>query len=98
MATAPARDPWNVEDLLAAVKQLPPADLGEFQRQFAAWSGQNNEPARALSPKGDEAALLAVIRANSGLPATEQRRFNRLRRKRQIETLTGAEETQLQAL
>jgi hypothetical protein len=75
--------------LLAAVKQLPPAELREFQRQFAAWSGQN---------EGDEAALLAVIRENSTLPAAEQRRFNRLRRKGQGGALTGTEEKQLQAL
>jgi hypothetical protein len=84
MATAPARVPWTVDDLLAAVKQLPPEELREFQRQFAAWSRQE--------------ALLAAIRENSTLPATEQRRFNRLRRKQQGGTLTGAEEKQLQAL
>ena len=98
MATAPARVPWTVDDLLAAVKQLPPAELREFQRQFAAWSGQNNEPGRD-SPKGaGEEALLAVIRENSALPAAEQRSFNRLRRKRQAGTLTGSEEQQLQDL
>jgi hypothetical protein len=41
---------------------------------------------------------LAVIRENSALPAAEQRCFNRLRRKRQAETLTGSEEKQLQGL
>jgi hypothetical protein len=89
MATAPARAQWTVDDLLAAVKQLPPAELREFLRRCAAWSGQNGD---------DEEALLAAIRENSALPAAEQRRFNRLRRKRQAGTLTGAEEKQLQAL
>ncbi|HEV3260775.1 MAG TPA: hypothetical protein VG013_28230 [Gemmataceae bacterium] len=98
MATALTRDPWTVDDLLAAVKQLPPADLREFQRQFAAWSAQNGEVEGTSSPKGDEEALLAVIRENSGLLAAEQRRFNQLRRKRQGGTLTEAQEKQLQAL
>jgi hypothetical protein len=87
-----------VDDLLAAVKLLPPPELREFQRRLAAWSGQNNEPDRD-SPKGaDEEALSARIRENSALPAREQRRFNRLRRERQAGTLTGPEEQQLQAL
>jgi hypothetical protein len=78
-----------VDDLLAAVKQLPPAELREFQRQFAAWSGQYDV---------DEGALLVTILANSALRASEQRCFNRLRRKRQAGTLTESEERQLQAL
>ena len=98
MATAGAGAPFTVDDLLAAVKELPPADLREFQRQFAAWCGQNNDFERALSPKGYEEALLAAIRENSVLPGAEQRRFNRLRRKRQAGTLTGSEEQQLQTL
>lgn len=89
MATAPTRGPWTADELLAAVKQLPPAELREFQRQFAAWSGQNGD---------DEGALLAAVRENSTLPAAAQRRFNRLRRKQQGGTLTRAEEKQLQAL
>jgi hypothetical protein len=87
-----------VGDLLAAVKQLPPAELREFQRQFAAWSGQNHDPNGAPTQGEDEQVLLAVIRENSTLPAPEQRSFNRLRRKRQAGTLTGPEEKQLQAL
>jgi hypothetical protein len=98
MATAPARVPWTVDDLLAAVKQLPPEELCEFQRQFTAWSRQNGEPHRTSSPGGDEEALLAAIRENSTLPAADQRRFNRLRRKQQVSTLSGAEKRLLQAL
>jgi hypothetical protein len=98
MATASARVSWTADDLLAAVKQLPPAELREFQRQFTAWSRQHRETDRASSPDGDDEALLAAIRENSTLPAAEQRRFNRLRRKQQGSTLTAAEEKQLQAL
>jgi hypothetical protein len=101
MATAPTCAPWTVDELLAAVKQLPPTHRREFQRQLAAWSGQNNEPSRASrasSPPRDEEALLSAIRENSALPLAEQRCFNRLRRKRQAGTLTEAEEQQLQGL
>jgi hypothetical protein len=98
MAIAPPQVPSSVDDLLAAIKRLPPAELREFQRQFAAWSGQNNKPDGPSSQEPEEEALLAVIRENSALPASEQRRFNRLRRKRQAGTMTGSEEAQLQGL
>ncbi len=98
MATALSRDPRAVDALLAAVKQLPSAELREFQRQFIAWSGQINQPNGDSWPEKDEEALLAAIRENSTLPATEQRDLNRLRRKRQAGQLSGTEETQLQAL
>ncbi len=98
MATAPGRPAWAVNDLLAAVKQLPPAELREFQRQFAAWSGRNSRPDRDSSNEPAEEALLAIIRENSTLPAGDQRRFNRLRRKRQARTLSQSEEQQLQDL
>lgn len=82
----------TVEHLIAALKQLSPAELRKFKRQFTKWQKQNG------SAKNEETALLARIEENSRLPAAEQRRFNRLRRKRQAETLTKAEETELQAL
>jgi hypothetical protein len=98
MATAPARGSWTVDELLAAVKQLRPGELREFQRQFAAWSDLGRAPDGAASPAGGEDALLAAIRENSTLPAADQPRFNRLRRKQQGGTLTKVEEKQLQAL
>jgi hypothetical protein len=82
----------TVEHLIAAVKQLSPTELREFMQQLAVWQQQDNQPAE------EEAALLARIRENSRLPAAEQRRFDRLRRKRQAGTLTAPETTQLQAL
>lgn len=51
-----------------------------------------------MNPTQDEQALLATIRENSALPAAEQRRFDRLRRKRQAGTLTESDEKQLQFL
>jgi hypothetical protein len=82
----------SVEHLLAAIKQLSPDELREFKRQFNEWQEQNGKQA------GSEAELLACIKENSRLPAAEQRRFNRLRRKRQAETLTEAEAAELEAL
>jgi hypothetical protein len=77
---------------MAAVKRLSSTELREFTRQFAEWREQNGKQ------RDEEAMLLTCIRENSSLPAAEQRRFNRLRRRRQAETLTKAEETDLQAL
>jgi len=64
-------------------------------RQVAEWQNQNGAQAEHVQ---DEARLIERIKKNSRLPAAEQRRFNHLRRKRQAETLTSSEETQLQAL
>jgi hypothetical protein len=82
----------TIEQLLAAVKQLSPDELREFAEEFAAWQKQHDQPDEA------EAALLAVVEENSRLPPAEQRRFNRLRRKHQAETLTKPEAAELQAL
>lgn len=95
MATAHAPAKQTVKELLAAVKQLSSSQLRQFEREFAAWREQNGK-GNAAGP--DEAALLTAIRQNSGLPGAKQRRFDRLRRKRQAETLTPSEEKDLQAL
>lgn len=82
----------TVEHLMAAVKQLSPTEWCEFQQQLAAWQAQN-------STRGaTETELVMCINTNSHLPAATQRRFNRLRRKRQAETLTPAEAEKLQTL
>jgi hypothetical protein len=82
----------TVEHLMAVVKQLSPAELHEFMQQLAAWQQYNGQQAE------EEAALLARIKESSSLPTAEQRRFDRLRRKRQAGTLTKPEAAQLQAL
>jgi hypothetical protein len=82
----------TVEHLMAVVKQLSPAELHEFMQQLAAWQQHNGQQAE------EEAALLARIKESSRLPTAEQRRFDRLRRKRQAGTLTKSETAQLQAL
>jgi hypothetical protein len=63
----------TVEHLMAAVKQLSPAELREFKRRFTQWQEQDSKQA------DEEAVLLACIEDNSRLPAAKQRRFNCLR-------------------
>jgi len=82
----------TVEHLMTAVKQLSPTEWREFQQQLAAWQAQNGVQ------EATEADLVTCIHDNSRLPAATQRRFNRLRRKRQAETLTPAEAEELQML
>jgi hypothetical protein len=82
----------TVEHLMAVVKQLSPAELHEFMQQLAAWRQYNGQQVE------EEAALLARIKESSSLPTAEQRRFDRLRRKRQAGTLTKPEAAQLQTL
>jgi hypothetical protein len=82
----------TVEHLMAAIKQLSPAELCEFTQHFAAWQEKN-------STQGDEeAALLATIEENSRLPAVDQRRYERLRRKCERRTLTEPELAEYQRL
>src|SRR5436305_1563440 len=82
----------TVEHLMAAIKQLSPAEWQEFQQQFTEWQEQNG------TREETEAALLARIQENSRLPVAEQRQFDHLRRKHQAEGLTASEEAELQAL
>ena len=82
----------TVEDLIAAIKQLSPAEWREFQHKLSEWQALNG------TQNETETALLDRIQENSRLPDAEQRRFNQLRRKRQAEGLTAAEESELQAL
>lgn len=81
----------SVEHLLKAVKQLAPADLMRFGREYQEWRATEGREA-------DEAALLALIEANSRLPGAQQQRFEELRRRRQAGRLGSGEESELQAL
>lgn len=82
----------TVEHLIAAVKQLPAAELHEFERKFAKWQKRNG------THTDEEAQLLACIQANSRLPAADQRRYERLRRKREHRDLTENEFAEYQSL
>src|SRR5438876_8731362 len=61
-------------------------------QQLTAWQQQNGQQAE------EEVTLLALIEENSHLPAAEQRRYERLRRKRECSTLTKRELTEYQTL
>jgi hypothetical protein len=98
MATVQAQAERTVEQLLAAVKQLSPVQLCEFERRFAAWRKQTIERVAPSIEETAEQALLTCIQENAGLSAPEQRRFDRLRRKNLAKRLTKAEEHELQAL
>jgi hypothetical protein len=91
MASIPPRSKKLVADLLGAVKQLSSAELSQFEQEIAAWRNENNGSAY-------ETALRTCIRHNSTLPVRDQRRFDRLRHKRQAERLNPSEAEQLQAL
>lgn len=82
----------TVDDLAAAVKRLSPAELREFTLRLAEWQDRNGGQMDA------EAVLLKRIAENSQWSPAKQRRFNRLRRKHQAETLTEAEAAELQSL
>jgi hypothetical protein len=82
----------TVEHLLAAVKQMPPAELHEFVQEFVKWQKSNGVRTH------DEAKLLACIKENSRLPTADERRYERLRRKRERADLTESEFAEYQLL
>ena len=92
MATTRTATQFTVDELAAAVKRLSPAELHEFPQRLAEWQGRNGSQMEA------EAALLKRIAENSRKSPAKQRRFNRLRRKHQAESLTDPEAAELKAL
>jgi hypothetical protein len=100
MPTVQAPVQLTVEHLLAAIRQLSPAERRELAREFAALPAHNGAGGQASEggPAGDEATLLACIEENSRLPDAEQRRYERLRRKFERRTLTEGELAEYQAL
>lgn len=81
-----------MDELAAAVTRLSPAELHEFTQRLAELQGRNGSQTEA------EAVLLKRIAENCRMPPTKQRRFDRLRRKHQAESLTQAEAAELKAL
>lgn len=69
MASAQSRTGSAVPQLMATVKQLAPAELRDFKRQFAAWQQANGGQA-------DEEALVQACQAR--LPTTDERRLKTL--------------------
>ena len=79
----------STEQLIRAVERLPQQELETFVAQIVALRAQRTAP--HLSQ--DETALLLQI--NAGISSDLQRRFNELVAKRQTETITPAELTEL---
>jgi hypothetical protein len=90
MPTVEAPVQLSVEHLLAAVKQLSPAELREFARELAAWQERNGQQAE------EEAELIQATKAR--LPAADERRLRRLGSKSERGTLTPAELAEYRAL
>src|SRR4029077_4619879 len=81
------------DEVFARVTQLSAAELREFEKRFAEWRTNGNGSAAA-----HEDAFRRSIQQNSRLPAPQQLRFERLRRKHQSERLTGPAEEELRTL
>lgn len=92
MAASTTRIPFAAEAVLDAVKQLSPAELLRFDREFQTWREQNG------APRDQEASLLLEIERNSHLPRPDQARFEDLRRKRHAEMLTPEAQQELRDL
>ena len=90
MSNVQSPNELTVEHLLNAVKQLPPAELREFMQQFSEWQKQNGEE--------DEAVLVTLIQEYSLLPPVEQARYEKLRHKCELTTLTEHELAEYQLL
>jgi hypothetical protein len=87
MATSQPPFQWTAEQLLEAVKGLSSEELRRFLEGLRRWRRER-----------EEEALLREIWENSQLPPEKQKRFNRLRRKLQEETISEAERKELLAL
>lgn len=83
MATRPLSDPLTVEQLLDGIKRLSAASLCEFRHRFLAWQEENGRS------EEDPADLRQA--ASARLPATEERRLQRLSAKSERGLLTPKE-------
>lgn len=87
MASSQAVSRWTAESLLEIVKRLPDNELERFLAKLDEWRASR-----------EEEELLRVIKENSQLTPEKQKRFNRLRRKLQNETITEKERHELLAM
>jgi hypothetical protein len=90
MTPLPGSDSRNVEQLLAAVEQLSPADKREFQRRFASRQAANGS--------ADSDAAKWIQTAQTRLPAAAERRLRRLIVRIERGRLTAKELADYQAL
>ncbi len=90
MVTVEVAAKLTVDDLLAAVEQLPPQELTMFVRRVIAIQAQRGIP---LLADEEEQALLAVIADQ--LPANIQNQLDMLRERNREGTLTPTEHAEL---
>ena len=81
----------KVEHLLKSVKQLSPMEFDEFTRKLAEWK-QQVVAGEDVDTNASDATIVAFIRKNSRLPEKAYRRYWQLRRKREDEILSDAEQ------
>jgi hypothetical protein len=79
----------SIEQLIRAVELLPQQELESFVAQIVALRAQRSAP----HLNQEETTLLLQI--NAGILPELQRRFNELVAKRQMETMSSAERTEL---
>ena len=92
MSATPVPPQLSAEHAITVVKRLSATELRKFKRQFAQWQKQDRQQI------DEEAELLACIEENSRLPATQQRRYERLRQKCEHRTLTERELAEYRSL
>lgn len=85
----------TVKHLMAAVKQLSPAELHEFTQQFTAWQKRNSKHTDDKQT-GEETALIQVTKTR--LPAAEARRLKQLMAKSERGTLAPKDLDEYRAL
>lgn len=100
MSTRPTTSGMSVKQIITAIRQLSDSERVELEREFLKIQKQpsGNLPKSVKKQAETEASLLARTQLNSRLPDAAQRRFNRLRRKLQEETIGESELTELQGL
>lgn len=85
----------TVKHLMAAVKQLSPAELYEFTLQFTAWQKRNSQNTNG-NQTDEEKALIQMTKAH--LSASDTRRLKQLMAKSERGTLTPKELDEYRAL
>lgn len=90
----------TTEQLFEAIQQLPVKEQLKLRNRLSQLpeSKKNDNGTHRKTPVEIETDLLARIRLYSQLPQRPQRRLNQLRRKKQAETITDSELTELQSL
>ena len=99
MATVDIPVEPKVEHLLNSVKKLSPVELDEFMQKFTEWQQQKDISIdEQLDANASDDHVVAYIKKNLKLPDQENRRYWKLRRKSDDESLTDEELPEYQEL